>query len=257
MTRLLLLGLPLVLAGCGGSGGDPESANLADTAQAVAGAPLTPAEKLAAATDRSWINLSGTVVTAGPAAFVLDYGAGEITVEMDDWDWYREGQALLPGDPVTVTGMVDDDLWQAKRIEASSVYARNLNTYFYASGDDEEELQESSVYVASGPTYSDTTGYVTAVEGQELTVNSGSGQVRVDLTRLKGERKPHVQVGERVYAWGDLDVESGERTEIMARGLVKLTKDRGRRAGSAPPQSARTAAEAAADGNAAAQNQAR
>ena len=255
-ARLLLLGLPLALAACG-DGPEGGDTNLANAASALAAAPLTPAERLAAATDQSWINLRGTVVTAGPNAFVLDYGAGEITVEMDDWDWYREGSALLPGDSVVVTGKVDDDLWQAKRIEAGSVYVKKLDTYFYASGADEEELQESTVYVASGPTYSDTTGYVTAAEGQELTVNSGAGEVRVDLTRLKGKQKQPVKVGERVYVWGDLDVESGERTEIMARGIVRLAKDRTKLTGSTTPPNASTAAAAAAEGNSAARNETR
>ena len=253
---LLLLGLPILAAACG-DGPDAADTNLSNAAAALAGAPLTPAERLAAATDRSWINLRGTVVTAGPSSFVLDYGAGEITVEMDDWDWYREGSALLAGDKVVVTGQVDDDLWQSKRIEAGSVYVDKLDTYFYAGGTDEEDLKESIVYVAGGPTYSDTTGYVTAAEGKELTINSGVREVRVDLSRLADKETPQVQVGERVYVWGDLDVESGERTEIMARGLVRLAKDRTKLTGSTAPPNASTAASAAAESNSAAGNEAR
>lgn len=202
-------------------------------APAVAGAAMDPAARLAAATDRNWINLSGTIVSAGPSTFLLDYGPGTVTVEMDDWDWYQEGKALVAGDEVVVTGKIDDDLYQAQRIEASSVFAKKLNTYFYASGADEENLAESTVYVRSGPTSSDTTGYVTAVEGREFTVGSNSGAIRVDTSKmsdnpLDGEGPQQVKVGDRVYVWGDLDIEPRERVELMAKGVISLTKDSGK-----------------------------
>jgi len=222
-----------LLVACG-DGREVENIELGAGNAAAAPAALAPtdaAARLAAATDRNWINLSGTVVSASPSAFVLDYGPGTVTVEMDDWDWYQEGKALVPGDEVVVTGKVDDDLYQFKRIEASSVYAKNLNTYFYASGADEELLAENTVYVASLPTYSDTTGLVTAIEGREFTVGAGVGAVRVDTSQLKdnpldGEGRQRVKVGDRVYAWGDLDIEPRERVELLAKGVVSLTKDR-------------------------------
>ena len=71
-----------------------------------------------------------------------------MTVEMDDRDFFREGQGLLQGDAVVVTGMVNSDLWQAKRIEASSVYVKNLDTHFFASGANEEDVVSTTVYIA-------------------------------------------------------------------------------------------------------------
>ena len=207
------------------------AAGTAKASSAPVGAGTSPAARMAAATDQGWINLSGTVVAAGPSSFVLNYGPGTVTVEMDDWDWYQEGKALAPGDEVVVTGKVDDDLAQVKRIEASSVYAKNLDTYFYASGADEENLAENTVYVASIPTYSDTTGVVTQIEGREFTVGTGVSAMRVDTSQMKdnpldGEGARRVKVGDRVYAWGDLDIEPQERMELMAKGVVSLTKDR-------------------------------
>ena len=101
----------LFLAGCG-------NAEANDNAAAA-----EPAEQLVAATDANWISLSGTVEATSPSSFILDYGSGEVTVEMDDWDFYREGRGLAVGDPVVVTGRVDRDLFMNARIEASSVYA--------------------------------------------------------------------------------------------------------------------------------------
>jgi len=36
--------------------------------------------------DDTWISLSGTVESVTTDAFMLDYGEGMVTVEMDDWD---------------------------------------------------------------------------------------------------------------------------------------------------------------------------
>ena len=88
--------------------------------------------------DESWISISGTVVNPGADSFMLDYGDSVIIVELDDWDAYGEAHALLDGDKVTVYGRIDDDLFQLARIEAASVYLESLNTFLYASADDEE-----------------------------------------------------------------------------------------------------------------------
>jgi hypothetical protein len=37
--------------------------------------------------DETWISISGTAVDTNPQSFLLDYGEGVITVEMDGWPW--------------------------------------------------------------------------------------------------------------------------------------------------------------------------
>lgn len=234
MVRLLSPSLApfALLAACGDDAGVGE-ARLGNDTAAVGAAGLDPETRLAAASDRSWINLNGTVVTTTPNSFVLDYGNDTVTVEMDDWDWFREGQALAPGDSVLVRGRVDNDLWQAKRIEADSVFVKNLNTHFFASSADEEDFGTSIVYVPPNPTpgTSDSTGFVTAVEGQELTIGTGTAAIRVDTSSLAANKKPAIKTGDRVYVWGDLDLDPQERTEIMAKGVVLLARDRTRISG--------------------------
>lgn len=225
-TPLLFAAAPIaLLAACGNAEADNE-AQAADTVAATDEAQLSGSD------DGNWINLSGTVVSTAPTSFVLDYGADQVTVEMDDWDFYREGAALDEGDEVIVSGRVDDDLWLNKRIEASSVYAKDLNTYFYASGTDEEEVAASTVYVTTAPSYVDSTGFVTSVEGREFTMGALTGAIRVDTTQM--DENPlddsgfqQIDVGDRVYVWGDMDLDAREKTELMARGIVSLTADGG------------------------------
>lgn len=88
--------------------------------------------------DDTWISLSGTVESVERDSFVLDYGRGFVTVEMDDGDRDADAYALLQGDNVIVNGMIDDDLFETTTIEASSVYVESISAYFFASPVDEE-----------------------------------------------------------------------------------------------------------------------
>lgn len=170
------------------------------------------------------VNLSGKIVSTSPDSFQLDIGKDVIRVEMDDWDWFKEGNSLKVGDEVFVSGNVDKDLWEQLKIEARSVFVRNLGITFYASGADDEDL--IAPYIRVNPV-SSTMGVVTAVEGPELTVGSAAGPVRVDMSQLK--IRPALKVGDRVHAWGDIDVDRRERVELMADGVVVLTVDRTKR----------------------------
>ncbi len=221
-----MLSWGLALTGCGQEDGQPTAASLE-----AASAPKGPdATQLANKADGSWIRLNGTVVSAGPRAFVLDHGLGNVTVEMDDWDWYQEGKLLKPGDRVVVSGRVDRDLLLKKRVEAGSVFVENLGTSFYASGADEEELEARAAYVGVPTGKVDFSGTVQAVEGREFTLEAAGLPIRVDTSLLPenpldqvGFQK--VKAGDRVYVWGDIDFDRGEQAELKARGLVSVRKD--------------------------------
>jgi len=181
--------------------------------------------------DGSYISLSGTVTSSTPSSFVLDYGEGLVTVEMDDWDWYGDAYGILPEDDVTVYGYVDDDLYETTTIEASSVYVEDLNTYYYASGADEE----STAYVST--TWYDydytVTGVVDSVNGREFTVDTGTRQMTVDTWQLgynplDDEGFLKIEKGDRVTVYGDLDMDVFGDREISAEAIVKLEgEDRG------------------------------
>lgn len=220
-TRLTFMTMaPLLLLAACSDGQEIEPGDDSASTRADAAA-------LAAADDGQWLTLTGTVVSAAADAFVLDYGAGNVTVEMDDWDWYQEGRVLKAGDEVTVSGLADQDLLLNKRIEARSVYVRNLNSFFFASSDDEESRRASAAMTANATNNSDFTGRVSAIEGRELTVGTGPAAIRVDTSALAdnpldAEGAHRVRVGDRIFVWGDLDLDAAEGAEIKARGLVSL-----------------------------------
>ena len=192
---------------------------------------------LAAANDRSVLTLNGKIVSTTPNSFQLDIGGDTVMVEMDDWDWYGEGRALKPGDEVSVTGRVDHDLWETKKIEADSVFVKNLATRFYANGADEEDLAVALTQV-SAPAIS-ALGMVSGIEGLEYTVGAASGPIRVDASQVTP--RPQIKVGDRIYAWGSLDLDPQERAELMAAGIVVLAADKTKLATASADQSANAA----------------
>ena len=219
----------LLLAACGQ--GD-EGISFAEPAPSGAydPAPGDDAVRMDVAADDGFITLDGVVVRAGPEAFVLDYGDGEVTVEMDDWDWYREGQALAVGDEVTVSGRFDEDLYEQGKVEASVVYVENLQTAYYASAADEETLGAPAALIAH-PRNVDVTGRVAAVDGRSFTLKAPSGTFRVDTSALAenpldAEGARRITAGDRVYAWGDLKL-AGADSRLVAEGVISLSPDAG------------------------------
>lgn len=176
--------------------------------------------------DRSWISLSGEVSTVTPDTFLLDYGEGAVTVEMDDFDNDADAYHLVKGDDVTVYGRVDDDTFETTTIEASSVWVSGLNTYFYASSADEEDLPPEVTF-----SYTDSdlqvTGTVETIEGREFTIDTGTREMRADTAELgynpfDDEGYQKIAVGDRVSITGDLDKDWWERRELMTDSILTL-----------------------------------
>lgn len=189
---------------------------------AIAADPATKA-------DDTWISVSGTVKSVAPDTFVLDYGKGTIPVEMDDGDNDADAYKVVAGDKVTVNGMIDDDLFERKTIEASSVYVEGLNTYFYASAVDEEDtfVTVTTPVVISSAVLQ---GTVTGVSGREFTLDTGSRMVTVDTVDmtynpLDDEGFQKIKKGDRVSVAGMFDADLFEARKFDATSIVTLSKN--------------------------------
>lgn len=184
--------------------------------------------------DGDWIKLSGTVVSSTNDAFVLDYGEGLITVEMDDWDWYEEGWSIINGDKVIVNGRIDDDLMEKRTIEAASVFVKGLNTYYFADPAD-EEVDQFVISYSSPPAILDgnwmsVSGTVKNIEDRTFMLNTGKGKIRVDTRTMNYNPLDDVgyQIiipGDRVSVSGKLDLDLFEKQEIEASTIITLKKD--------------------------------
>lgn len=182
------------------------------------------------AVDGEWISLTGTVKSVGEEEFTLNYGQGQITVEMDDYDWYDE-TAVLRGDKVTVTGRMDKGFHEERSIEASSVYVPKLHRYFYANPADEEDGYYSdpvNAYSYNRDAKDDewiaVTGTVTAIDGVEMMISTGLKMYRVDTGSVPNTPVGKtVDIGDRVTVSGQMDAaDLFDEREIEAASVVIL-----------------------------------
>lgn len=175
--------------------------------------------------DGSWITLKGTVTSTGNDQFMLDYGEGIVKVEMDDWDRYDEASIIFDSDEVTVTGKVDDDLFEITKIEASSVWVKDLNTYIYASAADEE----STPMVVT--TYYDAdlwlSGKVTGTSGRKFTLDTGKREITVDTWGMPYNLMDdlgfqQIDKGDWVTVTGDIHKNLFDKRELDAESIVTV-----------------------------------
>jgi len=137
-----------------------------------------------ALSDETWISLSGEVEDVSPNSFLLDFGEGSITVEMDDGDRDADAYGLYRGDDVVVTGKIDDGFFEKTTIEASSVYVQKLGTYFFSSAADEED----DFFVRSTVPFETSSalvqGVVGSVSDDEFTIDNGMREMTVVVDQM-------------------------------------------------------------------------
>ena len=181
--------------------------------------------------DNTWITLSGEVESVNRDSFLLDYGDGYVMVEMDDGDRDADAYKLLKGDKVTVSGRVDDDVFETTKIEAGSVYVENVGTTFFSSSVD-EETSEGLVATVSVPVVVSETivqGTVSDVDESEFTVDTGIRNLRVDVGEmpynpLDDEGYLKIDVGDRVRVSGEMDRRFFEGRELVADTVIELNR---------------------------------
>jgi len=183
--------------------------------------------------DGSWISLSGTVVSAGPSAFTLDYGDGMIAIEMDDWDTDADAFGIVDGDKVTVYGQVDENTFTADTIEARRVFVDDMNTTFFASSADEEGRDSWSLGPPVVLSQTRTSGLVTAIdtEAQEFTLDVGPTDLTVEVDTLAynpldDQGFQRIRAGDRVLVSGMIDQDFLEGRVLEADSVVTLRDSR-------------------------------
>lgn len=179
--------------------------------------------------DDTWISLSGTVTSTTDSAFMLDYGDGMITVEMDDWDTVGDAFPLVEGDEVTVFGDVDENLFVQDTIEAGSVYVEGLNSFFYANSADEEEYAAwtvDTVVTVGDVKYIGTVETVDA-DADQFTIDTGAQELTVEVDGmlydpLDDEGFQKIEVGDVVSVEGTLDEDFFTDNDLVADTIVTL-----------------------------------
>lgn len=194
-------------------------------------ASIAAQDEPAAETDASWISLKGTVTSTDADSFMMDYGDGLVTVEMDDWDHFGDAYPLSDGDEVTVYGRVDKGLYETTTIEAGSVYVDDLNTFFYASAVDEEgDYGEWVVDLDASVgdvTYIGTVEWVSP-ETHTMAIDTGSLELTVDTSGLlydplDDEGYQKIDAGDRVSVEAVVDADFFGDQDLLAESITTLS----------------------------------
>ena len=183
------------------------------------------------APNNSWIELDGRVTAVDSRSFILDYGEGEIMVEIDDYDWFEEAYNVLVNDRVKVKGKVDADPNEERSIEAETVRLKDHGLTLQANADDEEDLTENfvpplPVQAAS----SEIRGTVESFQNGLMIVKTATDTYRVDLKEsslasVEGEAISYdIRIGDFVSVVGKEDNKIFRADEFDASTVYLLKK---------------------------------
>lgn len=201
----------------------------AATTSLLLSAPTALAADPQIAAEDTWVSVSGEVTDVTPSTFDLKYDSGMITVEFDDWDADADAYKLVTGDKVTVTGKIDDGLFEERTIEGSSVYVDSINTYYYASAADEEAFV--SVTTPIDGVHTVLQGNVTSItEDDEFRMMVGSTLITVETEEmsynpLDDEGYQKIEVGDRVSVSGEFDEDFFEGLDLVASTIITLSNN--------------------------------
>lgn len=174
--------------------------------------------------DETSITVSGTIVNADEDEFDLLVGDETLTVEIEDD--IRDGGAytLSDGDRITVTGSVDDDLFEGKELEATAIYIEKIGTTFIV--DDDYAGDHGMVAGRNLGEYVELTGTVTEVDGddEEFRVRGDLGSFTVEVDELDNDPFDdddylQIRVGDTVRVVGEIDDDWLEGREIEANSV--------------------------------------
>jgi len=187
----------------------------------------------ASKTNGEYITVSGKIITVKPDSFRLKTKDRIIFVEMDDYDWDADGYKLVKGDQVVVTGKIDNDFLEKKKIEAGSVYVKGINSYFFANSDDEEGAPYLTTtinpYVVTLPenTQVAVQGKVVNVNGRQFTVDTGLRKLKIETSELiynplDDNGYTQIDLGDWVRVSGIVEENFFGKDEINADYVIEL-----------------------------------
>lgn len=179
-------------------------------------------------TTENQISLSGRVAAIEEDFFTLDYGAGRVRVDLEDGlDWFPPGTpGLTIGEPVTVNGLIDDDMFQSREIEATSIYRQSMQTFLYS------DASNARFFPPMEPRPADTSwvnlsGTVKGVTGRDFILDTGVREIRVatDAMTYDPMTASRIRPGTRVSVSGVVNGDDiFDRQEIDATAIVVLAQ---------------------------------
>lgn len=192
--------------------------------------------------DESSVVLTGKVGEIRDDEFDLRYQGNMVTVELDrfGWDADEATQLLRSGESVTVSGYIDDDLFEGREIKAHNVRFNDRDLYYYTNqmipvyedsysnqNRNDQSADNRANHTLSDGTYVTMAGTVSGISGNEFTLTGNNRRMTVDVSELGYEpfsqdRYQRIQNGDRVYIYGQITDEFFDSKEIVASSMTKM-----------------------------------
>jgi hypothetical protein len=185
-------------------------------------------DRVSDAPPASEISLSGKVSAIEPDSFTLDYGAGRVRVDLEDGlDWFPTGTpGLTIGEPVTVNGIIDDDMFDSREIEAKSIYRQSMQTYLYSDASNARffPIPETK---PDDMSWVNLSGTVKGITGREFVLDTGVREFHVTTAGVTQNPAAlaRLRPGARVSVSGVVNGDDiFDRQEIDATAVVVLAQ---------------------------------
>ena len=195
----------------------------------AASASVQPESRTSESGD-TWITLTGEVSAVDSKFFTLDYGDGNIFVELRDTDLDSNAYAKMKGEEVMVTARLDDGMFSSERLVAQSVIVDGMDTVYLA-----ESVNQASadlyLSTASNIEFDDEemvlVGTVKSIGKEALQIDVGDTTVTVELDELEdapvdADGYLTLMKGERVRITGELEDDFFNRFTVEADTLIKM-----------------------------------
>lgn len=200
------------------------------TAQMLAASASVQPESRTSESGDTWITLTGEVSAVDSKFFTLDYGDGNIFVELRDTDLDSNAYAKMKGEEVMVTARLDDGMFSSERLVAQSVIVDGMDTVYLA-----ESVNQASadlyLSTASNIEFDDEemvlVGTVKSIGKEALQIDVGDTTVTVELDELvdapvDADGYLTLMKGERVRITGELEDDFFNRFTVEADTLIKM-----------------------------------
>lgn len=200
------------------------------TAQMQAASASVQPESRTSESGDTWITLTGEVSAVDSKFSTLDYGDGNIFVELRDTDLDSNAYAKMKGEEVMVTARLDDGMFSSERLVAQSVIVDGMDTVYLA-----ESVNQASadlyLSTASNIEFDDEemvlVGTVKSIGKEALQIDVGDTTVTVELDELEdapvdADGYLTLMKGERVRITGELEDDFFNRFTVEADTLIKM-----------------------------------
>lgn len=200
------------------------------TAQMLAASASVQPESRTSESGDTWITLTGEVSAVDSKFFTLDYGDGNIFVELRDTDLDSNAYAKMKGEEVMVTARLDDGMFSSERLVAQSVIVDGMDTVYLA-----ESVNQASadlyLSTASNIEFDDEemvlVGTVKSIGKEALQIDVGDTTLTVELDELEdapvdADGYLTLMKGERVRITGELEDDFFNRFTVEADTLIKM-----------------------------------